>query len=45
MDVNKNLPTYSGLNFAGNAVKAYPANGPSRGIIVFNTGGEYNGRL
>jgi nitrite reductase/ring-hydroxylating ferredoxin subunit len=41
MDVNKNLPTYSGLNFAGNAVKAYPANGPSRGVIVFNTGGEY----
>ncbi|WP_353084198.1 hypothetical protein [Flavobacterium sp.] len=41
MDLNKNLPSYSGLNFAGNAVKAYPANGPSRGVIVFNTGGEY----
>jgi nitrite reductase/ring-hydroxylating ferredoxin subunit len=42
IDVNKNLPSYSGLNFAGNAVKAYPANGPSRGIIIFNTGGNYN---
>ena len=41
MDLNKNLPSYSGLNFAGNGVKAYPANGPSRGVIVFNTGGEF----
>jgi nitrite reductase/ring-hydroxylating ferredoxin subunit len=42
MDVNKNLPSFSGLNFAGNAVKAYPSNGPSRGVIIFNTGSTYN---
>ncbi|MFZ4105624.1 Rieske (2Fe-2S) protein [Flavobacterium sp.] len=42
IDVNKNLPSYSGLNFTGNAVKAYPAKGPSRGIIIFNAGGTYN---
>jgi len=42
IDLNKSLPSYSALNFTGNAVKAYPANGPSRGVIIFNTGGGYN---
>jgi nitrite reductase/ring-hydroxylating ferredoxin subunit len=42
IDINKSLPSYSALNFTGNAVKAYPANGPSRGLIVFNTGSGYN---
>jgi nitrite reductase/ring-hydroxylating ferredoxin subunit len=38
IDINTNLPTYSTLKFTGNAIKAYPLNGPSRGVIVFNTG-------
>ncbi len=42
IDLNKSLPSYSALNFTGNAVKAYPANGPSRGVIIFNTGSGYN---
>jgi nitrite reductase/ring-hydroxylating ferredoxin subunit len=41
IDINKTLPTYSGLNFSGNGVKAYPTNGPLRGIIIFNTGSGY----
>ena len=41
MDINKNLPSYSGLTFAGQGIKAYPANGPLRGVIVFNTGSGY----
>jgi nitrite reductase/ring-hydroxylating ferredoxin subunit len=42
VDINTNLPTYSNLKFTGNAVKAYPLNGPLRGVIVFNTGSTYN---
>ena len=42
IDLNTTLPSYSNLKFTGNAVKAYPTNGPSRGIIVFNTGSTYN---
>ena len=42
MDVNKNLPTYSDLQYASRAVKVYPANGPTKGVIVFNTGSGYN---
>ena len=42
IDINTNLPTYSQVKFTGNAVKAYPANGPSRGIILFNTGSTFN---
>lgn len=42
IEINKSLPTYSALNFTGNAVKAYPTNGPSKGIIIFNTGSGYN---
>lgn len=41
IDLNTNLPTYASLKFTGNAVKAYPS-GPSRGIIVFNTGSGFN---
>ena len=42
MDVNKSLPTYNALSFTGNAVRVYPAGGPSRGVIIFNTGSGYN---
>ena len=42
MEVNTNLPTYSQVQFTGNAVKIYPPNGPSRGVILFNTGSTYN---
>lgn len=42
IDINTNLPLYSSLKFAGNAVKAYPSGGPSRGIIVFNSGSSFN---
>jgi nitrite reductase/ring-hydroxylating ferredoxin subunit len=42
MDLNTNLPSYSNLKFAGNAVRVYPTNGPSKGVIVFNTGSTYN---
>lgn len=41
-EINTNLPSYSNLQFAGNYVKIYPANGPSKGVIVFNTGSSYN---
>ena len=41
VDINTNLPTYSSLKFTGNAIKIYPPNGPSRGVIVFNTGGAF----
>ena len=42
IDLNTNLPTYSNLKFTGNAIKVYPLNGPSRGVIVFNTGSTMN---
>jgi nitrite reductase/ring-hydroxylating ferredoxin subunit len=42
IDLNTTLPTYSNLKFTGNAIKAYPLNGPSRGVIVFNTGSSFN---
>ncbi|MFY8182430.1 MAG: Rieske (2Fe-2S) protein [Flavobacterium sp.] len=42
IDLNTNLPIYASLKFTGNAVKAFPANGPSRGIIVFNNGSGFN---
>jgi len=41
IDINTSLPSYSGLDFSGNSIKAYPANGPLKGIIVFNTGSGY----
>lgn len=41
-DVNVSLPQYSNLQFASNAVKVYPPNGPSKGVIIFNTGSGYN---
>ncbi|MEC4003262.1 hypothetical protein OX283_001220 [Flavobacterium sp. SUN052] len=42
MDVNKNLPNYSQLGFSGNSIRVYPSNGPSKGVIIFNTGSGYN---
>ncbi|WP_298307738.1 hypothetical protein [Flavobacterium sp.] len=41
-DINTNLPAYSNLQFASNYIKIYPSNGPSSGVIVFNTGSAYN---
>ena len=41
MEVNTNLPTYNQVTFASNAIKIFPANGPSRGVIVFNTGSSF----
>lgn len=41
MEINTNLPLYNDLKFASNSVKVYPSNGPSRGVIVFNTGSGY----
>ena len=40
VDINMNLPAYSNLQFASNAIY-YPGVG-ARGIIVFNTGSGYN---
>jgi nitrite reductase/ring-hydroxylating ferredoxin subunit len=40
VDLNLNLPTYSTLKYASNAIY-YPGVGVS-GIIVFNTGSGYN---
>ncbi|WP_298394158.1 hypothetical protein [Flavobacterium sp.] len=42
IDLNTSLPAYANLKFTGNAVKAFPANGPTRGVIVFNNGSGYN---
>lgn len=41
MEVNTNLPTYNQVTFASNSIKIYPPNGPSRGVIVFNTGSSF----
>ena len=41
-EINTNLPSYSNLQFPSNHVKIFPADGPSRGIIVFNTGSTFN---
>ncbi len=41
MNVDMNLPLYSGIQNPGNAIKVYPANGPARGVIIFNSGSEY----
>lgn len=41
MQINTNLPLYNNLKFASNSVKVYPSNGPSRGVIVFNTGSGF----
>jgi nitrite reductase/ring-hydroxylating ferredoxin subunit len=41
MQINTNLPLYNDLKFASNYVKIYPSNGPSRGVIVFNTGAGF----
>ncbi|RAR71731.1 Rieske (2Fe-2S) protein [Flavobacterium aciduliphilum] len=38
IDLNTSLPSYTNLKYAGNSIKAYPTNGPAKGIIVFNTG-------
>ena len=40
IDINMNLPAYSNLQYASNAI-FYPGVG-ARGIIVFNTGSGYN---
>lgn len=40
VDINMNLPAYSNLQYASNAIY-YPGVG-ARGIIVFNTGSGYN---
>ena len=40
VDLNLNLPTYSTLKYASNAI--YYAGAGARGIIVFNTGSGYN---
>jgi nitrite reductase/ring-hydroxylating ferredoxin subunit len=42
MDVNINLPNYNQLTFTGNGIRVYPANGPAKGVIIFNTGSTYN---
>lgn len=42
MQINTNLPLYNNLKFVSNYVKIYPANGPARGVIVFNTTGNGN---
>lgn len=41
MQINTNLPLYNNLKFASNYIKIYPSNGPSRGVIVFNTGSGF----
>ena len=41
VQINTNLPLYNNLKFASNSVKVYPSNGPSRGVIVFNTGSGF----
>ena len=40
-DINTNLPSYSNLQFPSNHIKIYPSNGPSSGVIVFNTGSGF----
>jgi nitrite reductase/ring-hydroxylating ferredoxin subunit len=40
VDLNLNLPAYSNLKFASNAV--YYASAGAKGIYVFNTGSGYN---
>ena len=39
--VNLNLPSYSNLQFAGNAAYVNDLNAGIRGVIVFNTGGAF----
>ena len=41
MTVDMNLPLYTAIQNPGNAIKVYPANGPARGVIIFNSGSEY----
>lgn len=41
IQINTNLPSYSQLQFASNAVYVNQANAGVRGIIVFNTGSGY----
>ena len=41
IQINTNLPLYQNLKFASNSAKVFPPNGPSRGVIVFNTGSGY----
>ena len=41
MDINMDLPSYSNLKFASNAVRVNVANGPVNGVIIFNTGSGY----
>lgn len=41
MDVDLNLPLYATVGNPGNGIKVFPANGPSRGVIIFNTGTGY----
>jgi nitrite reductase/ring-hydroxylating ferredoxin subunit len=41
MDVDTNLPLYTIVTNPGNGIRVYPANGPSRGVIIFNTGTGY----
>jgi nitrite reductase/ring-hydroxylating ferredoxin subunit len=41
MEINTSLPTYNQVTFASNSIKVFPANGPTRGVIVFNTGTSF----
>ena len=41
IDINKTFPPYDQLNYSGQGVKANAANGPLRGVIIFNTGSGY----
>lgn len=41
VDLNRNLPQYSTLQFAGNALKVDIAGAGIRGLIVFNTGSGF----
>ena len=41
IQINTNLPSYSQLQFASNAVYVNQANAGVRGIIIFNTGSGY----
>lgn len=41
MDVDMNLPAYTMGSNPGNAIQVFPANGPSRGVIIFNSGSGF----
>lgn len=41
VEINRNLPLYSNLQFAGNGVKVNITGAGIRGLIVFNTGSGF----